>query len=39
MPAWSEESSGDTIEGVGASSGRITARARVLRGPEDFGEM
>jgi phosphohistidine swiveling domain-containing protein len=39
MPARSEEPAGDTIEGVGASSGRITARARVLRGPEDFGEM
>jgi phosphohistidine swiveling domain-containing protein len=39
MPARSEEPSGDVIEGVGASSGRITARARVLRGPEDFGEM
>ena len=39
MPARSQESSGDTIKGVGASSGRITARARVLGGPEDFGEM
>jgi pyruvate,water dikinase len=39
MPAHSEGPSGDTIEGVGASSGQITARARVLRGPEDFGEM
>jgi rifampicin phosphotransferase len=39
MPARSQEPTGDTIEGVGASSGRITARARVLGGPEDFGEM
>ena len=39
MPARSEEPAGGVIEGVGASSGRITARARVLRGPEDFGEM
>jgi pyruvate,water dikinase len=39
MPARPEEPPGDVIEGVGASSGRVTARARVLRGPEDFGEM
>jgi pyruvate,water dikinase len=39
MPARSGEPTGGVIEGVGASSGRITALARVLRGPEDFGEM
>jgi pyruvate,water dikinase len=39
MPARSAEQTGDTIEGVGASSGEVTARARVLGGPEDFGEM
>ncbi|HET7269786.1 MAG TPA: PEP/pyruvate-binding domain-containing protein [Rubrobacter sp.] len=39
LPARSGEPSGDTIEGVGASSGRVAARARVLRGPEDFGQM
>jgi pyruvate,water dikinase len=39
LPARPEELAGDTIEGVGASSGRVTAPARVLRGPEDFGEM
>jgi rifampicin phosphotransferase len=39
MPARAEEPTGCVIEGVGASSGRVTARARVLRGPEDFGEM
>jgi pyruvate,water dikinase len=39
MPARAVESTGGVIEGVGASSGRVTARARVLRGPEDFGEM
>jgi phosphohistidine swiveling domain-containing protein len=39
MPARSGEPSGDVIEGVGASSGGITARARVLGGPEDFSEM
>jgi pyruvate,water dikinase len=39
MPARSGEPTGGVIEGVGASSGRVTGRARVLRGPEDFGEM
>ena len=38
MPA-SDEQEGDTIRGVGASQGRITAPANVLRGPEDFGRM
>jgi rifampicin phosphotransferase len=37
MPAASEEQTGDTIKGVGASSGEVTAPARVLGGPEDFG--
>jgi pyruvate,water dikinase len=39
MPAASEEQTGDTINGVAASSGQITAPARVLSGPEDFGQM
>jgi rifampicin phosphotransferase len=39
MPAASEEQSGDTIKGVGASGGQVTAPARVLSGPEDFGQM
>jgi rifampicin phosphotransferase len=39
MPAASEEQTGDTITGVGASSGEVTAPARVLGGPEDFGQM
>jgi pyruvate,water dikinase len=39
MPARSEESSGDIIEGVGASSGRITARGRGGGRPPDLGEM
>jgi pyruvate,water dikinase len=39
MPARPQAEPGATIEGVGASSGRVTARARVVRGPEDFGEM
>jgi pyruvate,water dikinase len=39
MPARPEAEPGATIEGVGVSSGRVIARARVLRGPEDFGQM
>jgi rifampicin phosphotransferase len=39
MPAVSEEQRGDTIKGVGASAGQVTAPARVLGGPEDFGQM
>jgi pyruvate,water dikinase len=30
---------GDTIRGVGASPGQVTAPARVLHGPEDFDQM
>jgi rifampicin phosphotransferase len=39
MPAASDEQTGDTISGVGASQGQVTAPARVLYGPEDFGRM
>src|SRR5215207_4900091 len=39
MPAVSEEQTGDTIRGVAASAGQVTAPARVLGGPEDFGQM
>jgi rifampicin phosphotransferase len=39
MPAAADEQTGDTIRGVGASQGRITAPANVLRGSEDFGRM
>ena len=39
MPAASEEQTGDTIKGVAASAGRVTAPARILSGPEDFGQM
>jgi phosphohistidine swiveling domain-containing protein len=39
MPAASEEQTGGTIKGVAASTGRVTAPARVLGGPEDFGQM
>jgi rifampicin phosphotransferase len=39
MPAVSEEQTGDTIKGVAASAGQVTAPARLLGGPEDFGQM
>src|SRR5919107_89726 len=39
MPAGSEEQTGDTIKGVAASAGQVTAPARLLGGPEDFGKM
>ncbi len=39
MPAGSQHQVGDVIKGTGASSGRVTAPARVLRGPQDFAQM
>ncbi|MHA7291542.1 PEP/pyruvate-binding domain-containing protein [Arthrobacter sp. MDT3-24] len=39
MPAGSQHQRGDIIKGTGASSGRVTAPARVLRGPQDFAQM
>jgi pyruvate,water dikinase len=39
MPGRMDEQTGAVIAGVGASPGRITAPARILRGPEDFGQM
>jgi rifampicin phosphotransferase len=39
MPARSEDQTGDTLKGVAASGGQVRARARVLGGPEDFGQM
>jgi rifampicin phosphotransferase len=39
LPAGSEEQTGDTIKGIAASGGQVTAPARVLFGPEDFGKM
>jgi phosphoenolpyruvate synthase/pyruvate phosphate dikinase len=38
-PAAEESQVGDTLKGIGASAGRVTAPARVLRGPEDFDQM
>jgi pyruvate,water dikinase len=39
LPARAEQDAGNTISGIGASPGRVTATARVLRGAEDFGQM
>jgi rifampicin phosphotransferase len=39
MPAGDQKQSGATITGVGASSGQVTAPARVLAGPEEFSQM
>jgi len=38
-PATAESQTGDTLKGVAASAGRVTARACVLSGPEDFDQM
>ena len=38
-PAAAESQIGDVLKGIGASAGRATAPARVLRGPEDFDRM
>jgi phosphohistidine swiveling domain-containing protein len=38
MPARPQQADG-TIKGIGASPGRVSAPARVLDGPEDFGLM
>jgi pyruvate,water dikinase len=34
-----EDQHGDTLKGSGASAGKVSARACVMRGPEDFGRM
>lgn len=34
-----ENKSGNTLKGVGASGGRVTGPARVLRDPQDFGQL
>ena len=39
MPAASEEQTGDVIKGIAGSMGTVTAPARVLAGPQDFGQM
>ncbi|WP_395399812.1 PEP/pyruvate-binding domain-containing protein [Arthrobacter sp. UC242_113] len=39
MPARTQQQAGDVITGVGASSGHVTAPARLLHGPDDFASM
>jgi rifampicin phosphotransferase len=39
LPAVSEDQTGDVIKGIAASGGEVTAAARVLGGPQDFGQM
>jgi pyruvate,water dikinase len=39
MPARSVQQAGDVITGVGASSGQVSALARLLHGPDDFASM
>jgi pyruvate,water dikinase len=38
-PAAAESQTGGALKGIGASAGRATAPACVLRGPEDFDQM
>jgi pyruvate,water dikinase len=39
LPAASEEQTGNLIKGIAGSMGSVTAPARVLGGPQDFGQM
>jgi pyruvate,water dikinase len=39
VAATGESQTGDTLKGVATSAGKVTAPARVLRGPEDFDQM
>jgi rifampicin phosphotransferase len=39
MPARTDQAAGDTIKGIGASPGRVTALARVIHGPGEFNLM
>lgn len=39
MPATTAQQTGDVLTGIGASSGRVTATARVLDGPADFARL
>ena len=39
MPAASEEQTGDTIKGIAASGGQVTAPPACSSGPGDFGQM
>ncbi|RAM38957.1 PEP/pyruvate-binding domain-containing protein [Arthrobacter globiformis] len=39
MPARTQQKAGAVITGVGASSGHVSAPARLLQGPDDFASM
>jgi phosphohistidine swiveling domain-containing protein len=39
LQAGEDSQAGNVLKGVATSPGRVTATARVLRGPEDFGQM
>ena len=39
MPAGAEDQTGDVIRGTGASRGQVTATARVIAGPREFGRL
>ena len=39
MPARIEQPTGDVLKGIGASPGRVTGLARVISGPDEFGQM
>ena len=39
VAATGESQTGDILKGVATSAGKVTAPARVLRGPEDFDQM
>jgi phosphohistidine swiveling domain-containing protein len=39
MPVSADEQTEARLKGVGCSPGQVTATARVLHGPEDFGQM
>jgi pyruvate,water dikinase len=39
LPARVEGQEGNVITGIGVSPGQVSGRARVLHGPEDFGQM
>ena len=39
MPAHTDQAVGNTIKGIGASPGRVDGTARVIHGPNEFGQM
>jgi pyruvate,water dikinase len=39
MPARTEQPAGEILKGVGASPGRVSGEARVILGPDEFGQM